>query len=111
MTFMAPLAVKFINLSFWAKMWQGVTGISLSSADFLKAGKRIQTLERYMNTREGISRKDDILPERLLVEGRTTDTMQRTVPLYEMLDSFYKIRGYGEDGVPTRKLLKKLDII
>jgi aldehyde:ferredoxin oxidoreductase len=63
-----------------------------------------------MNTREGISRKDDTLPPRLLNEPRVGDIKKRTVPLAKMLDKYYKLRGYDKNGIPKEKTLKKFGI-
>ena len=46
-----------------------------------------------MNTREGITRRDDTLPDRLLRECRISDPEKRTVPLSKMLPGYYKLRG------------------
>jgi aldehyde:ferredoxin oxidoreductase len=64
-----------------------------------------------MNTREGITRKDDTLPLRLLREGRKSDPKGLTVPLEEMLDKYYQLRDYDENGVPTDEALKSLGIV
>ena len=64
-----------------------------------------------MNTREGISKKDDTLPDRLLNEPRKDDPKGRVVKLDKMLDKYYKLRGYDENGIPKKELLKKLKII
>ncbi len=105
------IAVKLVDFSTYTALWSAVTGTEISDAEFLKAGDRIHVLERYMNTREGISRKDDTLPPRLLKEGRKGDPNQRTVPLEKMLDKYYKIRGYDSNGIPTEKTLKRLGIV
>jgi aldehyde:ferredoxin oxidoreductase len=52
-----------------------------------------------MNTRKGITRKDDTLPERILKEARKSDKKKRLIPLKPMLENYYKIRGYDENGV------------
>ncbi len=104
------LTFMLIDVSMYSKFFEAITGIKCSPKDMLKVGHRIHTLERYMNTREGISRKDDSLPERYLNEGRTNDPKKRTVPLEKMLIKYYKIRGYDDNGIPTHKTLKKLDI-
>lgn len=105
------IAVKLVDFSIYTGFWSAVTGIKISNSDFFKAGDRIHVLERYMNTREGISRKDDTLPPRLLNEGRKDDPLNRTVPLEKMLKHYYKIRGYDKDGIPTEKTLRRLGII
>ena len=105
-----PIALRVQDVDLWPAIWSAITGIPLSRGAFLKAGERIHVLERYMNTREGISRKDDALPERLLTEGRECDPKKRTVPLHEMLDVYYKIRGYDANGIPTDATLQRLGI-
>ena len=77
---------------------------------FLKAGKRTNILERYLNTLDGISRKDDILPGRFLNEGRKSDPGKKVVPLHNMLKKYYKIKGYDENGIPKASVLKKMKI-
>ncbi len=104
------IAIKFVDFSLYNKLWSSVTGIKISNGEFLKAGDRIHVLERYMNTREGISRKDDTLPARLLKEGRKSDAQAKTVPLEKMLDKYYRLRGFDKNGVPSNETLKKLGI-
>ncbi len=111
MQYLPKAAVLGTDFSVFPQLWSSVTGIDMSPWNFLKAGDRIHVLERYMNTREGISRKDDTLPARFLKEGREGDPQRRTVPLHRMLDNYYKLRGYDTNGVPTRKTLRRLDII
>ena len=110
MQYLSKIAVHMVDISIYPKLWSSVTGINLSNAEFLRAGARIHILERYMNTREGISRKDDTLPERFLKEGRECDPKKTTVPLHKMLDKYYKLRGFDKDGIPTSKIMQKLDI-
>ncbi len=110
MQYLPTVAILLMDVSIYSKLYSAVTGIGMNQWEMLKAGKRIHTLERLMNTREGIRRKDDVLPERFLKEGRTCDGDRRTVPLYEMLDDYYALRGYDHRGVPSAKTLKKLGI-
>lgn len=105
------IVIQIIDYSLYTKQWIAMTGIKISNKEFLKAGSRIHVLERYMNTREGISRKDDTLPPRLLQETRPGDQKKRTVPLDKMLDKYYKLRGYDENGIPKEKTLKELGIV
>jgi aldehyde:ferredoxin oxidoreductase len=104
------VAIKFIDFGVYTKLWSSVTGIKISNSEFLKAGDRIHVLERYMNTREGITRKDDTLPLRLLRESRKSDPKKKMVPLDKMLDKYYKLRGFDDNGIPTRETLKNLGI-
>jgi len=110
MTFTPKLALAFMDVSVYSKLWSSITGVKMSMWQFLKAGNRIHVLERYMNTREGISRKDDTLPGRLLNEGRECDAKKRTVPLDKMIDIYYKERGFDQNGIPTGELLQEVGI-
>ncbi len=107
---LTPAALGMMDISIYPDLWSGVTGIPLNSSKFLKAGERIHVLERYMNTREGISREDDTLPGRFLNEGREDDPLHRTLNLEKMLDKYYKTRGFDRQGVPTERTLKRLGI-
>jgi len=104
------VAMKFLDVSVFSRLYESITGIKMPPQKLLKAGHRIHTLERYMNTREGISRKDDTLPDRFLKEGRKNDPENRTVPLEKMLEEYYKIRGYDDNGIPTPAILNKFNI-
>ncbi|MFH0845532.1 MAG: aldehyde ferredoxin oxidoreductase C-terminal domain-containing protein, partial [Pseudomonadota bacterium] len=104
------LAVNLVDFGLYRDLWSSITGIGISGKEFLRAGDRIHVLERYMNTLEGISRKDDTLPIRMLKEGRRSDPKGRTVPLEEMLGRYYRIRGYDENGIPTEETLQSLGI-
>ena len=111
MQYLPPLAILLMDISIFSKLWRSVTGLPMNQWRMLNAGQRIHVLERYMNTAEGISRKDDTLPARFLKEGRGCDEQQRTVPLQPMLDAYYRLRGYDLHGIPTSKTLKALGII
>ena len=107
MQYLPEVAVNLVDFSIYTKLWSTTTGIKVSNAEFMKAGNRIHLLERYMNTREGISRKDDTLPERFLKEGRECDPENHTVPLDTMLNIYYNVRGYVKNGIPKKAVLER----
>ncbi len=88
----------------------------------MEVGERIINLERMYNYRHGLSRKDDLLPERFLNEpvdvyreedGLLIDEVYKenlTVELDEMLDEYYKIRNWTQNGIPTQEKLKELNL-
>ena len=110
MQYLPRIAQKLILIPTLTGLYNSVTGLKLSQAEFLQAGERIHTLERLMNTREGISRKDDTLPARFLREGRACDPMKRTVPLETMLDDYYHLRGFDNRGIPKTQTLSRLGL-
>ena len=76
-------------------------------------GERIVTLERCFNVREGFSRKDDTLPERMTTEqlqnaGPATGQVVRN--LDALLDEYYNALGYSKDGIPTKETLDRLGL-
>jgi len=103
-------ALSLVDFSIYPDMFQAVTGMKLSSRDFLIAGERIHMIERLMNTNEGIRKKDDTLPDRLLFEHRKDDPEKRCVPLIPMIERYYKLRGYNNEGIPEASFLKKLKL-
>ena len=104
------VALALMDISLYNDLFTSITGIKLTQSQMLKTGRRIHVLERYMNTREGITRKDDTLPKRFLEEGRISDEKNRVVPLEKMLVKYYKMKGYDNNGIPLPKTLSKLGI-
>jgi aldehyde:ferredoxin oxidoreductase len=76
----------------------------------LKIGERAYNIERLFNLREGLTHKDDKLPSRLTDELQDPDDPKSKVDLKTMLPFYYQTRGWSEDGIPTEKTLKRLDI-
>jgi aldehyde:ferredoxin oxidoreductase len=79
-----------------------------------EAGERCWTLSRLFSCREGISRKDDYLPEKFSKEIISTgplkgNTMSRVHQDY-MLDKYYDLRGWNRNGIPGKALLKRLGL-
>jgi len=104
------VAILLMDLSTFFRQFEVTGGVKLGARGFMQAGARIHTLERMLNVREGISRKDDTLPGRMLNEGRSVDRQERTVPLEPMLDAYYKLRGWDEKGIPKPRTLRNLKI-
>jgi aldehyde:ferredoxin oxidoreductase len=83
------------------------------SSDHLKeAGMRIMCQERLFNMREGITRKDDTLPGRLLNEPKPDGpTKGEVVPLEDLKDDYYRALGWDlSTGNPDNSFLDKLGI-
>jgi aldehyde:ferredoxin oxidoreductase len=110
MQFLPGLAIALMDVRNYSRLFQAVTGIPMTQKAFLQAGARIHTLERLMNTREGIRRDQDTLPKRFLEEARQSDEKKRTVPLDQMIKAYYRLRGYDENGIPRAGTLKRLGL-
>lgn len=94
-----------------AKLYTYATGIEITEEDLLLAGERIFNLERLYNNREGFSRKDDTLPERILNEPfQQGPSAGHTVPIEQLLDEYYQLRGWDSNGFPTSETLVRLGL-
>jgi len=86
-------------------------GLNMTGEDILKSGERQFNLRRLCNVALGITRKDDALPPRLLVQPRPSGKAQDVLPdLGSMLNEYYKLRDWDNEGIPTLSTLKRLDL-
>ncbi|MGE5588224.1 MAG: aldehyde ferredoxin oxidoreductase family protein [Clostridia bacterium] len=95
------------------KVLEYVTGVDFTP-ELLEIGERIYTLERVILAREGVRRKDDMLPERTMTEPLPEGMAKGRVLTEEMyaamLDEYYAARGWDSEGVPTRERLLELQV-
>jgi len=95
-----------------AKMFTYGTGIGKSEDEIMEAGRRIITIERAFNTREGATREQDVLPWRLMNETLEIDGQKyinSKEELDNMLDEYYALHEWDvETGVPKKETLLKL---
>lgn len=88
-----------------------VTGWELGLDELLTAGERIHNLCRMFNVREGISRADDTIPLRLgdpLPEGGSAGEALTAEDLATLLDEYYELRGWDDNGIPMPETLARL---
>jgi aldehyde:ferredoxin oxidoreductase len=92
-------------------MLKTATGFDYDEQSVMLAGERIWNLERLFNQRAGFTRKDDNLPKRMLTEPLPDGPAKgSTVPLDMMLEEYYKLRGWNEQGRPTEQKLTALGL-
>ncbi|MFC1958797.1 aldehyde ferredoxin oxidoreductase C-terminal domain-containing protein [Chloroflexota bacterium] len=84
----------------------------MSGDDLMKVGERIYNVERAFNIREGMGRKDDMLPKNMLVEKETPWGMEgiSEANFDAMLDEYYQFRGCNHEGIPTKQKLEELGL-
>lgn len=100
----------------FGKMLVATTGVDqFADSDYLRqVGEKITNLERAFNVREGFSRKQDTLPQRMLSEPLHTrgapgeGEMVRAMDKF--LDRYYQARGWTEKGIPSRQKLNELGL-
>ena len=101
------------ELADMAKLYNLVTGINMTPADLKKAGERINTVARLINIREGLGRKDDTLPWKVMNlpipdEGPVKGAVVTQKELDLLLDDYYESRGWTLEGIPTAEKLKEI---
>ncbi|MDF1590962.1 MAG: aldehyde ferredoxin oxidoreductase family protein [Desulfobacterales bacterium] len=101
-----------ITVPLYPDLIHALTGVDIDNQELSRIGWRILTVERLFNTREGLRRKDDTLPERLLKEplpeGPNKGSM---VPMEKLKDDAYAALGWEMDtGIPQKRLMDKLNI-
>ena len=113
--FLLDMAVVHMAAENTAALMEGVTGLTYTTDEVLQVGERINNLARAFNVREGFTRADDTLPERLLTEplkgGASKGHFISRDELNMMLDEYYDARGWDiESGSPTKEKLTELGI-
>jgi aldehyde:ferredoxin oxidoreductase len=96
-----------------SELISSVIGIEISPEDIYIIGERISNIERMFNCREGIRRKDDTLPYRLISESVSSGPTKGKIVenLDGMLDYFYSHLGWDlKTGVPTPEKLKEMKL-
>ena len=76
-------------------------GIDMDKDKLWEIAKRNRTLLRAINVRRGLRREDDRPPE---------NHWKKRFPELEvqLLDQYYKLKGFNNDGIPTRESLREL---
>jgi len=110
----AILGIKNITQE-TANMLNIVTGMTKDVNDLSKIADRICALERAFNVREGITRKDDILPFRVMnvpIPDGPSKGQYIDKDKFELeLNNYYKERGWDiNNGIPSRQTLVDLNL-
>ncbi|HZU86117.1 MAG TPA: aldehyde ferredoxin oxidoreductase family protein [Anaerolineaceae bacterium] len=112
--FFGPVPRAFIAVEDVVTSVNAATGWDLSIQDLLLIGERATNLARIFNLREGFSRKDDCLPERLF-QGLENGALQgNALPREEFeqaLTTLYTLKGWHpQTGIPTAERLNSLSL-
>ena len=96
-----------------ANIVNAVTGWGTSMWELMKVGERITTMGRVFNIREGLTHKDDWLPQRFFqphTSGALSQTALDEGELKNALQLYYGMMGWNEKGVPSNVKLEELEI-
>jgi aldehyde:ferredoxin oxidoreductase len=86
------------------------TGWALDPKDLLVIADRINALHRAYNYRCGMRRADDTLSKRSLTPLEEGGAAGEVPDLEFQLNEYYQIRGWEEDGKPSRQVLLDLGL-
>jgi aldehyde:ferredoxin oxidoreductase len=97
-----------------AELLEAATGWEFTGEEVRHIGERIVNLERLFIAREGITRRDDSLPQRFLQEGLVAEggaSAGAQLELEPMLDEYYRARGWDvATGLPLPAKLRELGL-
>jgi aldehyde:ferredoxin oxidoreductase len=99
----------------FAPQLSNVTGLEFTEADLNAIGLNVVGVERLINHRLGVRRKDDTLPDRWFEEpitagpyaGEKIDRAQFDA----MLSRFYEISNLSEEGIPKPDWRRRLESV
>ncbi len=98
-----------------AEIYERITGWPMTADDLRQSGERINNLKKLFNIREGWTRDHDTLPPRVLDETLPTGVVQgvglNREDLDMMIRSYYRARGWTEDGLIPESKLRELDLV
>ncbi|MFC1950746.1 aldehyde ferredoxin oxidoreductase C-terminal domain-containing protein, partial [Chloroflexota bacterium] len=102
------------SLKPWAKLFSLATGRDTTEDELLFAAQRTKVLERAFNVLKGIRKKDDTLPKRIFetpVSGGPFKGDKLDKKKFDkMIDEYYQLRDWDEDGVPKDETFKKFGL-
>jgi len=89
-----------------------ITGREISAKEMLEIGDRNYTLRKLLASRDGYTRRDDVIPTRLktpLPKGNSAGRPLPDAELKKRIDQYYAERGFNEIG-PTPEKLRSLGL-
>lgn len=112
--FFGPAPRSFIQVQDVVDAVRAATGWDIDLDYLLEVGERTVNMARVFNAREGFSRKEDTLPERLFqpLEGGALEGVAISRQEFEnALTDLYNLKGWNvETAAPTRQRLEALGL-
>jgi aldehyde:ferredoxin oxidoreductase len=102
-----------MSLNYLVNYVNAVTGWNSSLWELMKVGERHTNMARIFNLREGLTPKDDSLPDRFFqpleggaLKGKKIDPQEFQLAL----KTYYEMMGWNETGIPLRGKLEELSL-
>ena len=95
-----------------ARAFQAATGTEIDTEQLLKAGERINNLERLLNLKLGLTPSQDTLPARFIEEPLPEGPSKgETIRIADLVQEYYRLRNWDPvTGRPAEQKLKELDL-
>ena len=112
--FFGPAPRSFIQPEDVVASINAATGWNMTLQEALLIGERATNMARVFNVREGFTRKDDRLPERMfqpLENGALKGESMQHDEFEQALTQLYELKGWDpETSIPGRKRLEELSL-
>jgi aldehyde:ferredoxin oxidoreductase len=95
-------------------MLSAVTGRETTARELMEVGERVFNLQRLYLTRGGMDRKDDDFPDKFydeeIPDGPAKGARLSRETISRVMGEYYQLRGWDQNGVPTREKLAQLGL-
>lgn len=99
------------GVDMFVELLNTATGFEYTEESYMKTGERIWNLTKLFNIRNGVTRENETVPERIMEEELEKDEARIGREKFEkMLNEYYGLRGWDKNGIPTKEKLQELDL-
>lgn len=115
-TCMFGAATQFLMVGFgpttYSEILHKITGWDMSYGELMEVGERVFNLQRLFNYRllGWDSRQDTWADKRAYEPARMGIFKGNPIPWDEVLQDYYRARGWSPEGIPTRDTLRRLNV-
>lgn len=98
-----------------SRLYSAATGLDTTPEEIVRLGERVFTLLKTYNIREGLTRKDDTLPDRFfdepLADGPSKGAVLSRDHIGGLLTEYYQLRGWDtQTGLPRHRKLVEIGL-
>ncbi len=104
-----PLLWKYPLFKGLAQLAAAATGERFTEQGLKRTGQRISALERVFNSLCGVSAGDDRIPQDPDFAATRAGEKDRSIHA-GLVQRYYKLSGYDDNGIPEPELLQSLDL-
>lgn len=108
-------SINAIDYKDVSEILESVCHLQFADTDLKTIGERVYTIERLYLSNLGISRKDDTLPDYYfdvpVPDGPSKGAYIDRIEFQRMLDEYYDLHGWDNNGIPKIETLQRLEIL